>query len=422
MNAFTNRQPRRGTLLVLLLPLVLLSLAALALAADGARFYYARLEMANGVDAAALAGVQALAHDLVLTQRPDVMPWVVDKAGEVARAYAERQPVLGTPLALQPNPEMAPEGDVVFGFVDSSQRSAGFQPAPAGLPPHLLLNALRVTAHRTRDRGNAPDFIFGRVFRLPQADLVGRATAYLDRAIVGFQPRQGQPIPLMPIALLSDPSASAPAAWETQIEAPLAAGHAGSDRFAFHPGEKRFLRVPHEVASGDHLPEMTIRLALSRGEPEDFDAAAVVLALGNGTLDQWIDRGITPDDLAASEGRFVLDADGDRATPGRTTGPALASPRGQALIASLKRVIASGSARIWPLYQRVESMPGGGTTVHVTGFVAARLVTIVVAAEPLPHVALVLQPCQVLCGQAVTADGHGVTPHNRYVAKPRLLE
>src|SRR5262249_27554689 len=153
-----------------------------------------------------------------------------------------------------PNAVNLPDGDVLFGTLDNP-RSTLFVPAERVTDPEnpylALVNAVRIAARRTRDRGNPAGLYVGQALGLPAADLVTVATARLDRDVVGLRPALNQPLPLVPIALLSDPSGADPRSWESQV----AAGH-GPDDYRFDRATRTFVAD----ANGDGIHEIEITL------------------------------------------------------------------------------------------------------------------------------------------------------------------
>ena len=69
------------------------------------------------------------------------------------------------------------------------------------------INTVRVNARRLKARGNPVGLLGGNFTGFGATDMAARATATLDRDVVGFQPISDQAIPLAPIALLSRGSA-----------------------------------------------------------------------------------------------------------------------------------------------------------------------------------------------------------------------
>jgi hypothetical protein len=298
-----------------------------------------------------------------------------------------------------------------------------------------LLNAVRVTARRTRERGNPAGTYFARLFGLPQADVSAAATAVLDRHVVGFRPAGRIPVPLAPLALLSDPDK--PRSWESQVEKPLAQPEPRpGDRFRYDRAGRRFLAVPGEAPVGDGLCEMEVRLPLE-GQALDLDDAdeanACLLQIGEPAWDvlcRQLAGGVTATDLANRAGQLRLETDAHYPQPrlflpGSQLGPAAGSAELTQVLGALQTLRQTAEPRIWPLFheRHADGVEGQGTVV-VVGFVAARVVQAQLAAEGTgpdqrTQLALILQPCQAVANAALTDAAAAINP---YVSKPRLTE
>jgi hypothetical protein len=340
-----------------------------------------------------------------------------------AQAYAARNLVLGHPLRLQlpahatDNP---PDGDVVFAFLgeprgvspsDRVLRVADLDGFLDGQPFLPLVNTVRVNARRTRSH-DAAVRLWGGVFTgCESADVVARATATVDRDVIGFRPICGQPVPLMPIALFTrhgqpPPDAGLPNSWEDALRA-------GTDMW-------RCDRTSGVFASGsDGLPEATMVMST-----DITQLNALLLLIGTGDfvdpksrdiLLHQIATGLNDADLKSLGGAFTLAPSTNRliaiANPGVTDFYA-------ALASQLNLV--QGQKRIWPLYESVD--PTNSQAV-IVGFVAARLVQANATANGLT---LVLQPCQLSTRTALTDAGQrgvgGVNITNPYICRVRLVE
>lgn len=430
---------RRGGLMPLFLVMIGLLMALIALAVDGANLWSARLEMQSSVDAASLAAAARLADDRLLANLPETMNRVVEYARAEAQTFAAQNPVGAQPLLLDPNPEQHPEGDIVFGFYDPLD-GVGFQPAQPQDWVEPTLNAVRVVGQRTRERGNPIPLWFSGFQGRSQGDVAAGATAYLDRDVVGFKPLAEQTIPLMPIALLSDPAAEHEASWEFQTVRPTwTAGDPSSpwplnDQYVFDHLARRFIRVGVDVDRGNRLPEMEARIPLMGAAYDDVEPRdepngcwlIISVVEENGLLRQ-ISLGIGAEDLADLGGELILGEGDWLPLQGQEETPASPAALVRRRWAMLNEVAARGEPRIWPIYRSwqptEEDQPA---IVGVTGFVAARLIGAEVRTSPYAHLYLRLEPCQMTTATAVTDPSRrgaafGAALPNPYIGKVRLI-
>ena len=369
-------------------PFVLLALtvllAALALAVDLALLGEARVEMQNSADAAALAAVGSLVNDQAPGGDPAVLAPLLGQARASAVQYGQNNPVLGQPLALDPNPENLPDGDVVLGSVDTPQSRVFNPAADTGNPTNTslsLVNAVRVMGRRTRARGDPVGLSLGGFLAFPYADVRAVATAMLDRDVIGFRPVFNQPLPLAPIALLSDPTATDPSSWEFQVTAPGG---------------------PHPMDAVLGTNALLLFIGVT-----DVTAASAQLA-----------GGVTAAQLQDFGGQFVL---GDQNLLPVPAAPALAPSDLAVVQAGLEQLQQSGALRIWPLFPAADA---GNDPLPVSGFVAARVAQVESAADGSVHVTL--QPGMLATPTAVTDASRrgvgGVNITNPYIVKVRLVE
>jgi hypothetical protein len=403
--------PRRGAVA----PLVIFALGAMlccfAFAVNKAWLWSVREDLKLSADASALGAAAALVDDDLLRGNTSLYPLLLGRAMSVGREMAGLNPVRRQALGLLANPDNAPGGDIVFGRL-TTPRAGDFTTVP-GLavpdPSQGQTNTVVVTARQTRSRGNAPGLIFGVFAGVAAADVAATSAATLDRGIRGFRPLYG-PTPLAPVALLSTPGGANPLSWEAQVET-----GAGPDAVAFVPGSGAFAPGP------DGIHEF---VAVYPTEPDQLPAANVALTfLGHanlGNLGNVIDSGFTGDDLQGEGRQIVLPEAGGRSFPGQTVGPSGGSPPIVSLYLALERLRQSAEVRIWPLYGTAV-----GSDVVVTGFVAARVVSVT---PPLPDqpFTFTLQATLIARPDAVTDTdlrGAGATMNgNRYLTKIRRVE
>jgi hypothetical protein len=409
-----RRQATAVTLLVLLALPVLL--AILFLAVNVALLAEARATLQNNADADALAAVQCLVDDTWLTGIPARQLNLIGVARSEAQFYANTNKVLGQPLALELPPTATAnpaDGDIVFAFLDQPGSRvlvvADLNGTYNGSPFLPTINTVRVNASRLRARGTAVGLWGAGFTGSSSADLATRATATLDRDVVGFQPIGDQPLPLMPIALLTRfaaPGKGMASSWENQLQL-------GLDAWRVDPANSLF------SAGSDGLPEATMVL-----DSDETLASAALLLLGisdiagtsgQGVFGGQVASGVSANDLQGMGGTFALSGIDNRLTVAASRG---AMSFYSALASQLNQI--QGQKRIWPLYESFD--PGSGQAV-IAGFVAARVVQ---ASPSATGLAVVLQPCMlstrtVLTNAAQRGVG-GVNIINPYICKVRLVE
>jgi hypothetical protein len=382
----------------LLLPLLALLLSLVALAVDSAHLWQARQELQSCADAAALAAVQGLVHDGLLCPAPGRMAELVAAARGHAQHLARLNPSAGHPLELQANELQDPLGDIVFGFFEPA--TGQFLPARPEEIDWPMLNAVRVMARRSQERGNAVPLFFGAWIRRAGADVAGEALAILDRDIVGLRAVPRTTIPMMPLALLSDPAAKEELSWEVQIE--------------------QHLCLPHR-----ELPRMLVHLPLDADEGNKSNG--FWLRLGTAELAGWVRQihfGLSATDLQAWDGALVPPENGTLSVPAEPFLPASSRAELRDLHQALLTLSLSEQPRIWPLYAQVGKGEDGGLAVGLSRFVAAKLEALELHLSE-RQLTLVLRPCQIVTttalarSQAEPADSF--TP-NPYIAKARLVK
>lgn len=433
----SGRLHRRGAVTPAFIIVIGVIVAALALAVDSANLWQARIEMRNSADAAALAGALALVDDELLTFQPGVMKSVCERARRESLAYAMVNPVLGMPLRLEDNPDNAPNGDLVFGFVDDPS-TKDFQAAESDENP--LINLLRVVAQRSRERGNPVGTYFARFFHFAEADVAAMATGLVDRDVYGMRPQGNQPMPLAPLALLTDPRGSNPDSWEAQTVLPaLTQTPPYRDSHFYDRQNHRFLKVPSEAPAGDGIHEMEVRIPIA-GQPcqqqDEAKANGCFLEIGAPgweTIARQLATGVHANDLVDLDGQFALGPDSRLLLPGLTATPKPDAADFRMVLNALNVLQTTCEPRVWPLFAQVQSQRNGRKMAVLQGFVAARVISANVAMAgqqgkaPRQQLSIRLQPCAMATATALTdrLRRHAnpeIDLYNRYVCKVRLLE
>jgi hypothetical protein len=409
--------PRQAVVNLWLVATIVVLIALFALAVDYAQLSATGVQLHNAADAAALASAQVLVDDAMLRRVPGELSALIADARDEAIRYGRTNPVLGRPLELVPNLENEVTGDIVFGSLEAP-RSHDFVLAhrmddPRNPYVHLV-NAVRITARRTRERGNPAGMYLGQFFNLSSADVEAAATAMLDRNVIGFRPVGHRPIPLMPIGLFSDPRGGHPLSWEAQVEK----GEA-HDEYRWDRLRKQFVTD----AAGDGLPEMTVSLALGEAQAERSNACLFQLGTKEvAGLCRQITLGVTAADLVDFGEQLVLPPNRQLSVEGSLLGPEAGSRDLSQVQRALERMQLEAEPRLWPLFTAFDPNRGRAT---VSGFVAARLVRVDAPTADAPLMFL-LQPCFVSAPSAVTNAGpqgeQAATGMNRYICKVRLVE
>lgn len=394
-------------------------IVVMMLALNAALLAEARAELQRNADADALAALGALVEDdCWLTGHHHHHHARIAHARYTAQFYAGLNKVLRQPVVLEV-PAIAtanpPDGDIVFAHLDKPRSHdpaervlivADLDGTYRGHPFLPLVNTVRINARRTQARGTAIGLFGGNFSGIGSADLEARATATLDRDVVGFRPIGDQLVPLAPIALLTSQLGGAPCSWEQELAK-------GIDVCRFDAGAGAFR------GGDDGLPEATMIVSFDETQAS---AALVLLGIPNvvgpqhqGRFTDHVAKGLADLDLQELGGVFALERGDNRLAVRCSRGDATFY---HALAAQLNLI--QGQKRIWPLYEICDA--GAGQAV-IVGFVAARVVQATASAN---GVALTLQPCLLLTCTAITDTSRrgvgGVDICNPYIAKLRLID
>jgi hypothetical protein len=390
-----------------------------------------KVELQNTVDDVAHAGAIRLNDELIHTDpADDAQNPRRDRILTAARAnalqFAALNRVGGSALTLTPNPNNYTDGDLVFGTLTSPIAAEFDANAKQGIDlSNPDLNAVHVQVRSNR--------------------AAAKATAYLDRDVVGFRfwaPPTNPPatpylpVPLVPIALFSDPcppadnaldcwSTRTPSSWEYQILA-----RKGADAYRLD-AKGVPVQVPANNPPADGLREITIvisqdpgttdsgRLVSFNPKPDPNDSLADVL--------RQVAGGVAYNDLPAAAGGQMLLNDGT-GTKNELLLSRQPLPNDKKQVSQLATALTGilGQPRIWMLYWLAQSdnPPPGAQTVPVVGFVVARVMA-VDASNP-AQVSFVLQPSVLVSDAAVTNfQLRGLGPrslYNPYLARVRIVE
>ncbi|MGF1582523.1 MAG: hypothetical protein ACFCD0_24630 [Gemmataceae bacterium] len=407
----TPVRPGKVTLFLLIsFPVMVL---LLLLPINASRLHHAKVTQEHATEAGVLAAVRTLVDDLRLQQSPKLQV-LLTKARRQAAKYARLNPSLGQRLQVDPNLDHSPDGDIVFGswtnrrfLTEKDLTTPGFLEA---------IDAVRLTIRRTRLRGNEVSLYGGGFLPFVDTDVVTKATALYDRRVSGFRPVGDNNIPMVPIALRSDPSRSDPLSWEYQVE-----DARKFDDWRWNRKKQRFL------PGADGIPEMRVRLGGDaprsrrtgrQGSGNRREPNATIVLIGTRTLPQVARQvldGVGQEDLEQMDPprtKLVLNAKNELILPGS---PFFSETR---LLRNVFRTLQSrrgalDNSRVFPLFSGFRN----GLLV-IRGFVAARVAEVQDPTDG-PGVVLVLQPTLLALTNALTEQAR---PINRYIGRCRLVE
>jgi len=434
--------------------LILLSvlLAVLVLAVDLGIVWNTQAELRTVADAAVLAAAYAWAEQLSPWMSETLPPSAREAAYRSAARYVQEHSGEAA-LHLLPNPENDADGDIVFGFYD---RRSGFVPARREDLDTPWPNAVCIAVRRDHAHGNPAGLIFGPLCGWAIACVQARAVAVLERRIIGFRCTDGQAIPLVPLALLSDPTARTPDAWETQLawqgaylrpSSPMRP--VSGDELLATPGT---FPGPASVAGQEEPPRLVFRLPIAASTtsinpvspsgqtPANASApasplgnflnssqertvlgTACVLKIGTGnradTLRQVL-TGLVSHDLDDPQlaGQLVIEPTiGYRAVACWPMGWRLDDAEVPQLIVALTSLQQRQEVRIWPLFagfvtgsaiEQEDDQPAGWQAA-IVGFVAARILQVEMKSSTAEaYLEITLEPQLLVTRTAIVASDH----------------
>jgi hypothetical protein len=398
-----TRRPGQASLYALLALPVMLGVLVLVLVFVRQRD--TATELRNAAVASALAAAGELADDALLTDDPDRIRPVLERARAVADGVGQRNLVEGKRLAIHP-PKGDQPGDLLFGHFDPADGVEGqFRPVPNAPTGNELgrLDAVRLTA-RHPFRGECA---------------FTRVTAVFDRHVCGFRPLPDRPAPLVPIALYDGAHTADRPAWGKAVPA-------GKDGWARTAGN------PVWAPGRDGLPEVTVRVGWQK---ETGDGAVCGFPVRFGDADRrgvlrQIATGVSAADLHAHGGEislcdgkrkpahgdpgWCLPHDDDEDEKGKGKGKDEDEDEdGDLPLGRFRQLARTGEARVWPVFS---AFTEGGEAVLV-GFTAARVVS-AEREKGTGAVLLTLQPAVVATPTAVTRPDR--PPYDRTVGRVRV--
>jgi hypothetical protein len=367
---------RRGSMALAAMMSLLVIVGGVALALDRLWLDSAKTELEAAVEAAALRGGQLLASDDLLRVDADADAQL-ERARQEAGRIAGENLIAGKPVEL----DLTPEGDIRFGRLVRRERTGENVFIETTDRP----NSVVVRGLHSRSRNNPVATFLNSVRDNEGADVSALSEASVDNRVVGFQPLSGVPVPAMPLAILREAKdGDTRESWMSQIE-----DRQGSDQYGFDERTGQITEGP------DGIPEIRLRSAIRRGDPEK---ANVHLFDVSGTA--------TIDDLL----QHVRDGWTDLDLPKRR--PELRLDQGPHQVESLSgingpvpRVLREsiGQCRILFLYDKfLPTGRSGAGRLQVTEAVAGRILSVEVLEDD--GCELIIQPGVMTTGTAILAS------------------
>lgn len=186
----------RGGVLVLVAVCLTLFLICLALAVDFGLIVYHRGQLNSVSDAAVLAAARELIDEDALTGLSNQVDDIT-----AARDYTEMYASLNrNGFALDRNDDNKVSGGVKVGYIqdpldmDSPLITNGFQVA----------NSIEVTASQSNQINGPLKLLLGAFTGTNEVEVAARSTATIENRIAGFQLREGETLPMLPMVAYED--------------------------------------------------------------------------------------------------------------------------------------------------------------------------------------------------------------------------
>jgi len=349
-------------------------------------------ELKIALENSALAGCNYLVDEELLTDDPRCFERVRERALAAIHRTANYNHVDGEPLSLHAQLDNSPRGEVLLGRL-----------------PHAFSHDLYTSI-------DAPGLDVVRV-QAVRGKVTAAAAAWVDRDVVGFRPQGLRPLPVVPLAILSDPFAPPSSvhneSWEWCIEVRNGTHDWKCDHETKRPRRCRAGEVD------DRIPEITVTFSINH---EKGNGRALWFG-NNGAreLGRQVTLGLDRDDLAQCGGELMLPEDKGLLLPRMKTDKRDL----EYLAAALDVLRESGERRVWMLYSpRFDGKDKDGCrAAGIVGFVAAQVMDVQLHKDRL---SVVLQPGMRITDTAVTdctRREKGPRPiWNPYICRVRLVE
>lgn len=390
-------ESRRGSMAPAMMVALVVVISAVALTLDRIWLQAAQAELLTAAETAALGAGRHLASDDLL--RPDSDPaGRVDRARTVAVDIASKSRIAGQSVQL----DGSVEGDIRFGRLQKQERTGRVIFVETFHNPTSVV----VRADHSRSRNNPVATFFHGLTGADGADVAAQAEATLDNHIRGFEPLNGAPIPILPLAILnSAPVGNKVESWQLSIDQ-----RQGRDDFGYDEETGEVVRKP------DGIPEIVLSPSDHDRSPEDVNAYVIVpqprTAIDD--LARQVITGWNYDDLPEGHTRLTADA-------GRHSFHTVTDIPG-AVSDALPNIL--GQCRIVMLYDEFESTGGNRGRVSCVRFAAGRLMSLRYGRGKCEFV---FQPGVMTTRSAILADESDTdaSPErlaNAYVFKLRLTQ
>jgi hypothetical protein len=349
-------------------------------------------ELKIALECAALAGANYLVDEELLTDHPQCFARVRGRALEAVHHFGRCNCVDGEPLELHASFDNSPQGEVLLGRL-----------------PHAFSRDLLT-------RIEAPGLDVVRV-QAVRGKVAASAAAWVDRDVIGFRPQGLKPMPVVPLAVLSDPfgpgQSAHPESWEWCIEARMGTRSWMCDRDTKRPRRVR------DGEQDDGIPEIRVCFSCESGTGNGRalwfggDSAA--------DLRRQTAFGLDRNDLTAFGGELCLPEGGPLFIPRIRQNKSELEHLAQALTVLME----TGERRVWMLYSpRSDAKRKDGVkAAGVLGFVAAQVMNVHLEKDRL---CVILQPGMCSTDTAITDVARrtqGPRPiWNPYVCRVRLVE
>lgn len=388
MNPFVryrNRRSRRGAVTVLAAIFSIIMLGMVAMSVDVGYMLSMKEEMQRTADAAALAACWDYGKNLADGNDSTVSQ---QSARLAAQQYATNNQVGNTGPQLDANSCNAPEGDLVFGYVNDLYSTT----STFDTTSHNLFNAVKVRVRRDENlNGKAPSF-FARVFGHNGQALYANATAAIVRDVKGFEvPNGGGNIDLLPFALDLD-------TWNNWM---AGSGAGISDDWTWDAVNRQVTPGPDGLLEVNLYPQGT-------GSPGNRGTVDIGSS-NNSTNDiaRQILHGISPSDLAYHGGALEFDVNGELILNGDT-----------GISAGVKDELKAikGQPRTIPIFREVHG-PGNNAMYTIVKWMGIRIVDVKLTG-PMSKKHVTIQAAPVVGPGVIPST---VTGTSSYVYSPAVL-
>jgi hypothetical protein len=317
---------RRGKTLVAGLIMLPVVLGGASLSVDLGVVTVAKTQLHTVTDSGALAGARMLADEYRVRGTTDLTTHIAN-AQDRAAAVGGSNGVLGDSPVFQPNVSNSDIGDIVVGYLDTTDPNA---PLRTGAVYRSLFNSVQVHASRTSDHGGKVPAFFSAALGYDGTNVGVTSTATaLNHSIVGLRQVSTVTAPLLPIALDVDTYGAMLARTTT-------------DQYTYNPVTKEVTSGPDGITESQLYP-------VKDGSPGNWGTVKIGVDINStATLGAQIRYGVTSAQLANYPGGMIqLDA---------TKNPPSVDLEGNpGISAGIKDDLAAiiGEPRIIPIYSQL---------------------------------------------------------------------